>query len=136
MNTNYLFRICVYCCCSLVFICLISSFNDEASASITDNFLQSLQHSSLNECFWGGGLWKELASIIPFGSRRMKSWEEAFCPARIVLLNGDVEKVEANLSALHPFSVRYVRKHFQTQFQNAQINYYCIAPDIEVLTWS
>ena len=25
MNTNYLFRICIYCCCSLVFICLISS---------------------------------------------------------------------------------------------------------------
>ena len=31
--------------------------------------------------------------------------------ARIVPLNGDVENVEANLSALHPFSVRYVRKH-------------------------
>ena len=53
-----------------------------------------------------------------------------------VLLKGDVENFEANLSALHPFSVRYVRKHFQTQFQNAQINYYCIAPDIKVLTWS
>ena len=54
---------------------------------------------------------KELASIIPFGSRRMESWGEAFCPARIVPLNGDVENVEANPSALHPFSVRYVRKH-------------------------